>query len=89
MIESISESLHSLLTEDSGSDSGSNSGRGSHHPSRECFMAQTSEGHVESVSEEVTPAGNLGDGTEGRMVAPSHIGVEQLKAQKREINKAG
>ena len=53
-------------------------------------MAETTEGHVESASEkEVTPAGNLGDRTEGRMVAPSHIGVEQLKAQKREIDEAG
>ena len=52
-------------------------------------MAKTSEGHVESASEkEVTSAGNLGDGTEGRMVAPSHIGVEQLKARKWEINEA-
>ena len=66
MIESITESLHGLLAEGSGSDSGSNSGRGSHHPSQECFMAKTSEGHVESTSEEeVTPTGNLGDVTEG------------------------
>ena len=53
-------------------------------------MAETSEGHVESAFEkEVTPAGNLGDGTEGRTAAPSHVGVEKLKAQKREINEAG
>ena len=53
-------------------------------------MAETSEGHVESASEkEVTLAGNLGDRTKGRMVAPSHVGVEQLKARKREINEAG
>ena len=66
MIESVTESLHSLLVEGLGSDSGSDSGRGCHHPSRECFMAETSEGHVESASEkEVTPAGNLGDGTKG------------------------
>ena len=52
-------------------------------------MAETSEGHVESASEkEVTPAGNLGNGTEGRTAAPSHVGVEQLKAQKQEINEA-
>ena len=53
-------------------------------------MAETSKGHVESASEkEVTPAGNLGDGTEERTAAPSHVGVEQLKAQKWEINEAG
>ena len=53
-------------------------------------MVETSEGHVESASEkEVTPVGNLGDRAEGRMVALSHVGVEQLKAQKWEINEAG
>jgi len=53
-------------------------------------MAETSEGHVESASEkEVTPAGNLGDRTKGRTAAPSHVGVEHLKAQKWEINEAG
>jgi len=50
MIESITESLHGLLAEGPGSDSSSDSSRGSHHPSQECFMAGTPEGHVESVS---------------------------------------
>jgi len=90
MIESITESLHGLLMEGLGSDSGSNSSRGSHHPSRECFMAETPKGHVESVSaEETTLAGNLGGGTEGDTAAPPHVGVEQLRAQKWEINEAG
>jgi len=89
MIESIMESLHSLLVEDLGSDTGSSSSRGSHHLSRDCFMTGTPDGHVKSASKkEVTPAGNLDDGTKGRMAAPSHVGVEQLKAQKREINEA-
>ena len=89
MIESVTKSLHSLLTEGPGSDSGFDSGRGSHHPSQECFMAKTSEGHVESASkEEVTPVGNLGDGAKGGAAAPPHVGVEQLKAQKREIDEA-
>jgi len=44
-------------------------------------MAGTPEGHVESIStEEATPTGNLGDGTEGETVAPPRMGVEQLKA---------
>ena len=90
MIESVMESLHGLLIEGPGFDSGSDSGRGSHHPSQECFMAETSEGHIESASEkEVTPAGNRGNGTEGRTIAPSHVGVEQLKARKWEINEVG
>ena len=90
MIESITESLYGLLAEGLGSNSGSNSGRGSHHPSRECFMAETSEGHVKSAStEEVTPVGNLGDGAKGGVAAPPHIGVEQLRARKWEIDEAG
>ena len=52
-------------------------------------MMGTPEGNVESTFEkEVTPASNLGDRTEGRTTTPSHIGVEQLKAQKQEINEA-
>ena len=53
-------------------------------------MAGTPEGHVESVSmEETTPTGNLGDRTEGGIVTLPHVGVEQLRAQKWEINEAG
>ena len=89
MIKSITESLHGLLTEGPGLDSGPDSSRGSHHPSRECFMAETTEGHVESISaEEATPAGNLDDRTRGGIVAPPRVGVEQLRAQKREIEEA-
>ena len=90
MIESITESLHGLLMEELGSDSGSDSSRGSHHPSRECFMEGTPEGHVKSVfAEEATLAGNLGGETKGEIAAPPHVGVEQLRAQKWEINEAG
>ena len=53
MIESITESLHGLLIEAPGSDSGSDSSKGSHHPSQECFMVGTPEGHVKSISTEV------------------------------------
>ena len=83
MIESITESLHGLLVEEPGSNSSSDSSRGSHHPSWECFMVGTPEGHVESIPvEEATPAGNLSDGTEGGTMAPPRVGVEQLRAQK-------
>ena len=52
-------------------------------------MAGTPEGHVESVStEEATLAGNLGGETEGKIVAPTHVGVEQLRARKQEIDEA-
>ena len=90
VIEHIMESLHNLLTEEPGSSSGSDSSRGSHHPSRDCFMMGTPEGHVESISmKEATPAGNLNDETEGEIAAPPRVGVEQLKARKREIEEAG
>jgi len=53
-------------------------------------MVETSEGHVESTSKKVvTPTGNHGDGTEGGAMAPPHVGVEQLRARKWEINEAG
>ena len=53
-------------------------------------MAGTPEGHVESVSaEEATPVGNLSGKTEGTTTAPPRVGVEQLRAQKREIDEAG
>ena len=89
MVESVTESLHGLLTKEPGLDSGSDSSRGSHHPSRECFMVGTPEGQVESISmEEATPIGNLSGKTEGETAAPPHVGVEQLRAQKQEINEA-
>ena len=58
MTECIVESFHDLLTEDLESLSNFDSNRGSHHPLRECFMAGTPEGRVESVHEggaSVTP----------------------------------
>ena len=52
-------------------------------------MMGTPKGHVKSVSaEEATLADNLGDKTEGEIVAPPRMGVEQLKAQKQEIEEA-
>ena len=36
-----------------------------------------------------SPTGNLGGGTKEGTVAPPHIGVEQLRAQKQEIDEAG
>ena len=45
MTEYVAESFHDLLTGESESHSNSDSSRGSHHPSRECFMMGTPEGH--------------------------------------------
>ena len=82
-IEHDTKSLHKLLTEGPRSSSSSDSSRGSHHPSWGCFMAETPEGHVESVSEEeTTPAGNPDGRPEEETAAPSRLRMEQLKARK-------
>ena len=59
MIEHVTASLHNLLAEVPGSSFGSDSSRGSHHPSQECFMTGTPEGHVESISEGEATVGDL------------------------------
>ena len=51
MTDYVVESFHDLLVGDLETIYDSDSSRGSHHPSRECFMAETLEGHVESVHE--------------------------------------
>ena len=77
VIEHDVESLYKLLTEVPRSSSSSDSSRGSHHPFWECFMAETSEGHVKSISgEEATPTGNPDARTRGEVVAPSHVRME-------------
>ena len=66
MTEYVMESFHDLLTRESESPSSSDSSRGSHHPSHECFMMGTPEGHVESIYEkEATPMNDLDDEVEG------------------------
>ena len=71
------------------SPSSSNSSRGSHHPSRECFMMGTLEGHVKSIyEEEATPMNGLNDEVEGETGAPPCLRVEQLKAQHLELEEA-
>jgi len=81
-IEHDPETLHGLLNEEPGSFSSSDSSRGSHHPSRECFMMQTPEGHVESASkEEVTPTNNPDSRSGEETTAPSRLRMEQLRAR--------
>ena len=63
------ESFHDHLIEEPESPSSFDSNRGSHHPSWECFMMGTPEGHVESIrEEEATPANNLDNEAEGKIV---------------------
>ena len=66
VIKHIAESFHDLLAEELGSPSSSDSSRGSHHPSHECFVTGTPEGHVKGIhEEETTPANDLDDEAEG------------------------
>ena len=51
MTEYVVESFYDLLMRESESPFDSDSSRGSHHPSRECFMAGTPVGYVKSIHE--------------------------------------
>ena len=89
MTEYVVVSFHDLLTGESGSPSDSDSSGGSHHPSHECFMSGTPEGHVEIIHEgEVTPKNNLDNEVERDAGAPPHLLVEQLKARHQELEEA-
>ena len=89
MTEYVIESFHDLLVGESGLPSYSDSSGGSHHPSRECFVTDTPEGHVESIHEgEATPTNDLDDGVERDAGAPPHLWVEQLKAWHQELEEA-
>jgi len=77
VVEHDPETLYGLLAEEPESSSSSDSSKGSHHPSRECFMTQTPEGHVQSVSgEETTPTGNPDARIKAATAAPSHVRME-------------
>ena len=77
MTEYVMESFHDLLVRETKSPSTSDSNRGSHHPSRECFMAGTPEGHIESIHEgEATPMNDFDDEVEGGAGAPPHLRVQ-------------
>ena len=81
MTEYVVESFHDLLAGESRSPHDSDSSGGSHHPSRECFMAGTLEGHIESIHEgEATPTNDFDDEVKRDAGAPPHLRVEQLKA---------
>ena len=89
VIEQVTESFHDLLAEELESPFGFDSSRGSHHPSRECFMTGTPEGHVENIHEEEdTPTNDLDNKVEGHARAPPRLWVEQLKAQHQELEEA-
>jgi hypothetical protein len=51
MADYIVDLIHDLLESGSETFSNSDSSGGSHHPSQECFMVETSDGHVLSTSD--------------------------------------
>jgi hypothetical protein len=51
MADYIVDSIHDLLESGSETFSNSDSSGGSHHPSQECFMVETSDGHILSASD--------------------------------------
>jgi hypothetical protein len=88
MADCVTESFYDLLAGDFEGISDSNSSRGSHHPSRKCFMAEgahsakTPEGHVTNVREgEVTPPSDPDDGVGADGRVPPNPRLEQLRAQ--------
>jgi hypothetical protein len=96
MADYVVESFHDLLVGDSELISDSHSSGGSHHPWRECFMAEveredTPEGHVDSVHDgNVTPLAHPDDEGEGEdnARAPPHPRIDQLRAQQQKLKNA-
>ena len=89
MTEYVVESFHDLLARESGSPSDFDSSRGSHHPSRECFMVGTPKGYVESIREgEATPTNDLDNKVKRDAGAPPRLQVEQLKAWHQVLEEA-
>jgi hypothetical protein len=95
MVEYITESFYDLLTGDSEGIAESNSSRGSHHPSRECFMAkcthraETLKGHIANVHErDVTLPSDPDNGVraDGRVLPNPWL--EQLRAWQQELEDA-
>jgi len=85
----IMESFYDLLTGESELSSNSDSSRGSHHPSRECFMVGTPKGYVESIHKGgATPIDDLDDEVKGDVGAPPRLWVEQLRAWHQELEEA-
>ena len=89
MTEYVVESFHDLLVGELESPSSSDSSRGSHHPSRECFIAGTPKGYFESIHKgEATLMNGFDDEVEGDARAPPRLRVEQLKTQHQELVEA-
>ena len=89
MTEYVVKSFLDLLVGESELPSDSDSSRGSHHPSRECFMVGTPKGCVESIHEGgATPPNDLDDEDEGDAGALLRLWVEQLRVQHKTLEDA-
>ena len=74
MTKYVAKTFNDLLTGESEPLSSSDSSRGSHHPSRECFMVGTSKGYIKSIHEGgATPTDDLDDEVEGDVGAPPRL----------------
>ena len=74
MTEYVTESFHDLLTGELELPFDSDYSRGSHHFSRECFMAGNPKGYIESIHEGgATPIDDLDDEVEGDVGAPPRL----------------
>jgi hypothetical protein len=88
MADYISESFHDLLAGELETFSDSNSSRGSHHPSLECFMADSPGRRVESAHDGNTSPDVFNNGVRERNQAPQHVWLEQLWERQRELEEA-
>jgi hypothetical protein len=84
----VSESFHDLLTGESETISDSDSDRGSHHPSLECFIADSPEGHVKSPHDGNTPPDISNDRARERNQAPPCVWLEQPWEWQKELEEA-
>jgi hypothetical protein len=89
MAEFFVETIYDHPASDSESISGSACSKGSHHPSRVCFMAETSGGHVASASDsgetphdvlERAGAGGEGSAASGGSLGPITAGMTAPRA---------
>jgi hypothetical protein len=85
MMDYISESFHDLLAGESKAIYNSGSSEGSHHPSRECFMADVPKRYVEDVHSGETPPNGPNNGARKRSRAPPPARLEQLRELQREL----
>ena len=88
MLDYDHESLHDVLDVHVGD---SSSDLGSHHPSQECFMADTPEGHAQSASGGDDPSATPNTGTAaGSQPQPlrQNPTPEQIRARQLEVAEA-